>query len=81
MRKRTRERVNYHRHDSINPVIPSEFNAGKEQQGIETTNTRYKNSSSYGHLKEHKTISGSKDIQNIVTKQSFTTLQKLQEDD
>ena len=59
MRERTRERVNYHRHDSINPVIPSEFNAGKEQQGIETTNTRYKNSSSYGHLKEHKTIPSS----------------------
>ena len=43
----------------------------------------YRNSFSYGHLKKHETIPGSKDMQNKVTKQSgsFNSLQKLQEDD
>ena len=70
IKERTRERVDYPRHDFVNPVLPLKVIAGKEQQDIETTKIMYRNSFWYGQWKKHETIPSSKYIQYQVTKQS-----------
>ena len=70
MRKRTRERLNYSRHEMINPVLQSEFSGEEEPIDSRTTEIKYKNSCSYGNLEKHEASHSSIDIQNKVTKQS-----------